>query len=101
MKFKVCFLILLIFFSFSAYNHEVKIADKNIEEIVKSRMNNMSKINSLAKKMYKNLSDSDFKSLNDNAIKLKHNANEFKKLFPKESYGGKAKKKIMGRERII
>ena len=94
MRFKNYLTILLILFTFTAYSHEVSIKDKNVEEIVKLRMKAMSQINSLSKKIYKNLESADFKKLNEYALELKHNTNEFKLWFPENSIGGKAKELI-------
>ena len=94
MKFKFYLTFLLISFTFSVFSHEIEIGDKSIDEIVKLRMKNMSTISSLSKKIYKNLNFADFKKLNENTIRLKHNITEFKELFPENSIGGKANKII-------
>ena len=94
MRFKFILGIILIFFSFSTFGHEVEMEDKNIEEIVKLRMKNMSSINSLSKKIYIDLNSKNFENLNTNTIELMHNTMDFKNLFPEGSMGGKARKAI-------
>ena len=83
-------ILLLIFIPFFAISHEVNIEDKNVEEIVKKRMGNMSKIKSHSQKMYPLTMSGEFdeiKKLND---ELLHAVSEFKELFPEVSQGGKA-----------
>ena len=45
-------ILLLIFIPFLAISHEINIEDKTVEEIVKQRMGNMSKIKAYSSKMY-------------------------------------------------
>ena len=83
-------ILLLIFIPFLAISHEVNIEDKNVEEIVKKRMGNMSKIKANSQKMYPLTMSGEFdeiKKLND---ELLHNVSEFKELFPEGTQGGKA-----------
>tara|TARA_Y100000768_G_scaffold378830_1_gene353742 strand:- start:108 stop:545 length:438 start_codon:yes stop_codon:yes gene_type:complete len=83
-------ILLLIFIPFLAISHEVNIEDKNVEEIVKKRMGNMSKIKANSQKMYPLTMSGEFdeiKRLND---ELLHAVSEFKELFPEGSQGGKA-----------
>ena len=83
-------ILLLIFIPFLAISHEVNIEDKNVEEIVKKRMGNMSKIKAYTQKMYPLTMSGEFdeiKRLND---ELLHAVSEFKELFPEGSQGGKA-----------
>ena len=83
----ILFLILIPLFAIS---HEVNIEDKNVEEIVKKRMGNMSKIKANSQKMYPLTMSGEFdeiKKLND---ELLHAVSEFKELFPESSQGGKA-----------
>ena len=83
-------ILLIIFIPFFAISHEVNIEDKNVEEIVKKRMGNMSKIKANSQKMYPLTMSGEFdeiKKLND---ELLHNVSEFKELFPEGSQGGKA-----------
>ena len=75
-------ILLLIFIPFFAISHEVNIEDKNVEEIVKKRMGNMSKIKANSQKMYPLTMSGEFdeiKKLND---ELLHAVSEFKELFP-------------------
>ena len=94
MKFKFYLTLLLVCLTFSVFSHEIEIDDKDIETIIKLRVKNMSTINSLSKKIYKNLDLTNIKNLSEDAIKLKHNILEFKELFPKNSIGGKASENI-------
>ena len=88
MNFKILTLSLL--FSFIAVSHELNIEDKKVEEIVKQRMSNMSKIKAYTTKMYPLTMSGEFgeiKKLNDELLRL---AKEFKLLFPEGAQGGKA-----------
>ena len=81
-------ILLLIFIPFFAISHEVNIEDKNVEEIVKKRMGNMSKIKAYSQKMYPLTMSGEFdeiKKLND---ELLHNASELNELFPEGAQGG-------------
>ena len=83
-------ILLLIFIPFFVISHEVNIEDKNVEEIVKKRMGNMSKIKAYSQKMYPLTMSGEFdeiKKLND---ELLHAVSEFKEHFPEGSQGGKA-----------
>ena len=94
MKHKLYLSIIFIFFTFQIFSHEIELEDKKVEKIIKLRMGNMSAINSLSKKIYIDLNSADFKKINENTIKLKHNVIEFKELFPEGSFGGKSKEII-------
>ena len=80
----------LIIIPFVAISHEINIEDKNVEEIVKKRMSHMSKIKTYATKMYPLTMSGVFDEIYELNNKLLHLANEFKKLFPEGSQGGKA-----------
>ena len=88
MNIKLIFLIVLI--PFLAISHEVNIEDKSVEEIVKKRMENMSKIKAYSSKMYPLTMSGEFNEINELNNKLLHAAKEFKELFPEGSQGGKA-----------
>jgi cytochrome c556 len=70
--------------------HEVNIEDKNIEEIVKQRMSNMSKIKAYSTKMYPLTMSGEFNEIKKINDELLHITKEFKLLFPEDSQGGKA-----------
>ena len=88
MNFKI--LIFLLSFSFFALSHEVNIADKNVEEIVKKRMSNMSKIKAYSSKMHPLTMTGEFEVIKKFNNEILHAAKEFKLLFPEGSQGGKA-----------
>lgn len=88
MSFKT--LIFSLLFSFLAISHEVNIEDKNVEEIVKKRMSNMSKIKAYTTKMYPLSMSGEFEEIKKLNDELLHVAKEFKLLFPENSQGGKA-----------
>ena len=75
----------------SISSHEITLEDKTLEEIVNSRMKQMSNINKLSQKIYKQINSDDYLILNENILKLKHSATKFQMLFPPESQGGNAK----------
>ena len=83
----ILFLFLLPFIAFA---HEVNIEDKNVEEIVKQRMSNMSKIKAYSTKMYPLTMSGEFNEIKKVNDELLHAAKEFKLLFPEGSQGGKA-----------
>ena len=88
MNFKlILFLILIPFFAIS---HEVSIEDKSVEEVVKKRMTNMSKIKAYSSKMYPMTMSGEFDEIKEVNEKLLHAATEFKELFPEGTQGGKA-----------
>ena len=72
------------------FAHEVNIEDKDIEEIVKQRMSNMSKIKAYSTKMYPLTMSEEFDEIKKVNNELLHVAKEFKLLFPEGSQGGKA-----------
>ena len=83
-------LLLIIFVPFFAISHEVNIKDKNVEEIVKQRMGNMSKIKAYSSKMYPLTMTGEFDEIKLANEELLHAAKDFKELFPEGSQGGKA-----------
>ena len=83
-------ILLLIFIPFFAISHEVNIEDKSVEEIVKKRMGNMSKIKAYSSKMYPLTMTGEFDEIKLVNEKLLHAAKDFKELFPEGSQGGKA-----------
>lgn len=83
-------ILLLIFIPFFAISHEVNIEDKNVEEIVKKRMGNMSKIKAYSSKMYPLTMTGEFDEIKLVNEELLHAAKDFKELFPEGSQGGKA-----------
>ena len=83
-------ILLLIFIPFFAHSHEVNIADKSVEEIVKKRMSNMSKIKAYSSKMYPLTMTGEFDEIKIVNQDLLHAAIEFKELFPEGIQGGKA-----------
>ena len=83
-------LLLIIFVPFFAISHEVNIKDKNVEEIVKQRMGNMSKIKAYSSKMYPLTMTGEFAEIKLVNEELLHAAKDFKELFPEGSQGGKA-----------
>ena len=83
-------ILLLIFIPFFAISHEVNIQDKNVEEIVKQRMGNMSKIKAYSSKMYPLTMTGEFDEIKLVNEELLHAAKDFKELFPEGSQGGKA-----------
>ena len=88
MNFKI--LVFLLLFSFIAVSHEINIEDKNVEEIVKQRMSNMSKIKAYSTKMYPLTMSGEFEEIKELNDKLLHAAQEFKLLFAEGTQGGKA-----------
>ena len=83
-------ILFLILIPFLAISHEVNIEDKSVEEIVKQRMANMSKIKAYSSKMYPMTMSGEFEEIKEVNEKLLHNATEFKELFPEGTQGGKA-----------
>ena len=88
MNFKI--LAFLLLFSFIAVSHEINIEDKNVEEVVKQRMSNMSKIKAYSTKMYPLTMSGEFEEIKELNDKLLHAAQEFKLLFAEGTQGGKA-----------
>ena len=88
MNIKLIFILILI--PFITIAHEINIEDKNVEEIVKQRMSNMSKIKAYSTKMYPLTMSGEFDEIKKVNDKLLHAAKEFKLLFPEGSQGGKA-----------
>ena len=79
-----------IFIPFLVNGHEVTIEDKSVEEIVKNRMGNMSKIKAYSTKMYPLTMTGEFDEIKLVNEELLHAAKDFKELFPEGSHGGKA-----------
>jgi cytochrome c556 len=79
-----------IFIPFLVNGHEVTIEDKSVEEIVKNRMGNMSKIKAYSTKMYPLTMTGEFNEIKVVNEELLHAAKEFKELFPEGTQGGKA-----------
>ena len=88
MNIKLIFFLILI--PFIGIAHEINIEDKNVEEIVKQRMSNMSKIKAYSTKMYPLTMSEEFDEIKKVNDELLHAAKEFKLLFPEGSQGGKA-----------
>ena len=83
-------LLFLILIPFFAISHEVNIEDKSVEEVVKQRMANMSKIKAYSSKMYPMTMSGEFDEIKEVNEKLLHATTEFKELFPEGTQGGKA-----------
>ena len=83
-------ILFLILIPFLAISHEVNIEDKSVEEVVKQRMANMSKIKAYSSKMYPMTMSGEFDKIKQVNEKLLHVSTEFKQLFPEGSQGGKA-----------
>jgi cytochrome c556 len=83
-------ILFLILIPFLAISHEVNIKDKSVEEVVKQRMANMSKIKTYSSKMYPMTMSGEFDEIKEFNKKLLHAATEFKELFPEGTQGGKA-----------
>ena len=83
-------LLLIIFIPFFAISHEINIEDKNVEEIVKQRMGNMSKIKAYSSKMYPLTMTGEFDEIKLVNEELLHAAIDFKELFPEGSKSKKA-----------
>jgi cytochrome c556 len=83
-------LLLIIFIPFFAISHEINIEVKTVEEIVKKRMGNMSKIKAHSSKMYPLTMTGEFDEIKLVNEELLHAAKDFKELFPEGSQGGKA-----------
>ena len=79
-----------IIIPFFAIAHEVNIEDKSVEEVVKNRMGNMSKIKAYSTKMYPLTMTGEFDEIKEVNEELLHAAKEFKELFPEGTQGGKA-----------
>ena len=88
MNFKILAFFLL--FSFIAVSHEINIEDKNVEEVVKQRMSNMSKIKAYSTKMYPLTMSGEFEEIKELNDKLLYVAQELKLLFTEGTQGGKA-----------
>lgn len=98
---KIILYIIPLIVSLSVLGHEINLENKTIEEIVDTRMKQMSIINNLSQKIYKQLNAKNFDILQENTLKLNHAAIDFKKLFPVNSEGGKAKKLIWEDQKLF
>ena len=83
-------ILLLILIPFLGISHEVNIEDQSVEEVVKKRMANMSKIKAYSSKMYPMTMSGEFDEIKEVNENLLHAATEFKQLFPEGAQGGKA-----------
>ena len=83
-------ILFLIFITFLANSHEINMEDKGVEEIVKKRMGNMSKIKAYSTKMYPLTMTGEFDEIRELNEELLHAATEFKEYFPEGTQGGKA-----------
>ena len=92
--FYITFIITSFLITFSVLSNEMESKNKTTKEIIDTRMKKMTIINSLSQKIYKNLASTDFGTLKEYTIQLKDSAIDFKKLFPINSKGGKAKNLI-------
>ena len=65
-------ILFLILIPFLAISHEVNIEDKSVEEVVKQRMANMSKIKAYSSKMYPMTMSGEFVEIKEVNEKLLH-----------------------------
>jgi cytochrome c556 len=83
-------LLFLIFIPFFAFSQEINIEDMSVEDIIKKRTSNMSKIKAYSTKMYPLTMSGEFDEIKEINDMLLNTAKEFKELFPKGSQGSKA-----------
>ena len=83
-------LLFLIFIPFFAFSQETDIEDMSVEDIIKKRTSNMSKIKAYSTKMYPLTMSGEFDEIKEINDMLLNAAKEFKVLFPEGSQGGKA-----------
>ena len=83
-------LLFLIFIPFFAFSQEINIEDMSVEDIIKKRTTNMSKIKAYSTKMYPLTMSGEFDEIKEINDMLLNAAKEFKELFPKGSQGSKA-----------
>ena len=83
-------LLFLIFIPFFAFSQEINIEDMSVEDIIKKRTSNMSKIKAYSTKMYPLTMSGEFDEIKEINDMLLNSAKEFKELFPKGSQGSKA-----------
>ena len=83
-------LLFLIFIPFFAFSQEINIEDMSVEDIIKKRTSNMSKIKAYSTKMYPLTMSGEFDEIKEINDMLLNAAKEFKELFPKGSQGSKA-----------
>ena len=83
-------LLFLIFIPFFAFSQEINIEDMSVEDIIKKRTSNMSKIKAYSTKMYPLTMSGEFDEIKEINDMLFNAAKEFKELFPKGSQGSKA-----------
>ena len=80
----------LIFIPFFVFSQEINIEDMSVEDIIKKRTSNMSKIKGYSTKMYPLTMSGEFDQIKEINHMLFNAAKEFKHLFPEGSQGGKA-----------
>ena len=83
-------LLFLIFIPFFAFSQEINIEDMSVEDIIKKRTSNMSKIKAYSTKIYPLTMSGEFDEIKKINHKLLNAAKEFKALFPEGSQGSKA-----------
>ena len=83
-------LLFLIFIPFFAFSQEINIEDMSVEDIIKKRTSNMSKIKAYSTKMYPLTISGEYDEIKEINDMLLNAAKEFKELFPKGSQGSKA-----------
>ena len=83
-------LLFLIFIPFFAFSQEINIEDMSVEDIIKKRTSNMSKIKAYSTKMHPLTMSGEFDEIKEINDMLLNAAKEFKELFPKGSQGSKA-----------
>ena len=83
-------LLFLIFIPFFAFSQEINIEDMSVEDIIKKRTSNMSKIKAYSTKMYPLTMSGEYDEIKEINDMLLNAAKEFKELFPKGSQGSKA-----------
>ena len=80
----------LIFIPFFVSSQEINIEDMSVEDIIKKRTSNMSKIKAYSTKMYPLTMSGEFDQIKEINHMLFNAAKEFKALFPEGSQGSKA-----------
>ena len=83
-------LLFLIFIPFFAFSQEINIEDMSVEDIIKKRTSNMSKIKAYSTKMYPLTMSGEFDEIKEINDMLLNASKEFKVLFPEGSQGSKA-----------
>ena len=80
----------IIFIPFFALSQEINIEDMSVEDIIKKRTSNMSKIKVYSTKMYPLTMSGEFDEIKEINDMLLNASKEFKVLFPEGSQGSKA-----------